>query len=178
MWPYLIAIGVLGAAGSLILGGALRGGDETPPPPTPTRHPSGARMRDPITTWAEQNRVHPSIPLAIRTVEAGRLPAVDPAGRPLIRFEAHVFIAQLRKAGVSEATIAATARRHFSFDKSEGWKNQRIAPRGAGDWRALHTGSQVDEHAAPRISGPSPKDPAPPARRPTAPRGGPPAAPW
>ena len=110
MWPYLIAIGVLGAAGSLILGGALRGGDETPPPPTPTRHPSGARMRDPITTWAEQNRVHPSIPLAIRTVEAGRLPAVDPAGRPLIRFEAHVFIAQLRKAGVSEATLLDLAR--------------------------------------------------------------------
>lgn len=98
---------------------------EAPQPQEPTPMPSGI--------------IDPRVAQAILEVESGgRTHGAD--GRIVIRFEAHIFKAQLG----NDALWA----NHFRTDATRPWVDQMWRRTEGDTWQMLHTGKQADEWAA------------------------------
>jgi hypothetical protein len=116
----------------------------TPPPvvgegPTPAPAPEPTPQPQPTPAPAPSGIIDPMVADAILRVESGgRTHGAD--GRVIIRFEAHVFKAQLGNDDLWG--------KHFSTDKQKPWENQLFRSHVDTPWWPIHTGKQDDEYGA------------------------------
>lgn len=82
--------------------------------------------------------IDPFVAQAILKIESGGI-THGGDGRPIIRFEAHIFKTYLKN--------DALWSQHFQVDSSKPWTNQMWRPSLGDTWRLVHTGKQVDEYA-------------------------------
>lgn len=89
-----------------------------------------------IDHLAADLEVEPAALAAVLEVEsAGQ--AIGSSGRPIIRFEAHVFVRR-----------HAQGASHYRHDAAKPWRGQQWRPYLEDPWRDVHTGAQADEWAA------------------------------
>lgn len=101
------------------------------PPPAPVESPKEPSM--------QANIIEPRVAQAILRIESGGR-TFGENGKPIIRFEAHIFRQQL---GDDEAW-----NHYFSTDATRGWVDQKFRKSPSEPWRTLHTGNQADEYVA------------------------------
>jgi len=82
--------------------------------------------------------IDPDYIRALLRVESGGS-GFSPAGRLIIRFEAHVFDSLTPNIDLYEKTLV--------YDKDEPWKYQEWRPSEDEDWRALHASQEEEWHA-------------------------------
>lgn len=80
--------------------------------------------------------IDPVTAAALLAVESGGQ-AFGADGRPIIRFEAHIFKNKLRDDALFD--------RHFSYDSEKPWVGQIWRPATNVAWRSIHTGKQADQ---------------------------------
>lgn len=106
----------------------------TPPVTAPTPEP-GPGPSEPLAAGI----IDPRVAQAILNIESGgRSFGAD--GKPLIRFEAHIFKQQMEMKGYWD--------NYFRTDPERGWVNQEWRRGEADPWKPIHTGNQADEYAA------------------------------
>jgi hypothetical protein len=94
-----------------------------PPPSSPASAPETAseNWRDVVQQEAARLKIEPAFAMAIVTVEAGKK-GLDQNGKPITRFEPHIFNDQLRKRGINEkhATAKGLGERQVDGVSCEG----------------------------------------------------------
>lgn len=101
--------------------------EPTPAPDQPQKPP----------TSTPTGIIDPRVAQAILNIESGGRTHGE-SGKPLIRFEAHVFKQYLE----NDALWA----RHFRTDPNKPWVNQEWRRNESDPWRPIHTGKQADEY--------------------------------
>lgn len=100
-------------------------GPQPVPPPQPPVKPA------PIAAGI----IEPRVAQAILKVESGGRTHGE-NGKPLIRFEAHIFVGKAGNTG------------HFRYHQQKPWTEQQWRKSAGDPWRNVHTGQQADEYAA------------------------------
>lgn len=83
--------------------------------------------------------IDPLVARAILQIESGGQ-MFGPTGKPIIRFEAHIFRHYLAN--------DALWSEYFQVDPNVPWTNQMWRQSPGGPWKQIHTGNQADEWAA------------------------------
>lgn len=113
--------------------------------PQPPQAPSGPTIPpappapQPALPVQPQGIVDPQVAAAVLAVESGGR-GFGSDGRPIIRFENHIFKTKLGNDALYDA--------HFTHDRERVWTGHNWRPQPNGPWRSTHTGVQADEWAA------------------------------
>lgn len=94
----------------------------------------GTPPDEPPTQPTAAGIIEPRVAQAILRIESGGR-THGPNGKPIIRFEAHIFVGKAGNTG------------HFRYNQQTPWTEQQWR-RDGGEWRNIHTGQQPDEYAA------------------------------
>lgn len=115
------------------------GNQPTPPAPTPGGVDENTNSPTPPPAPTLTGAIDPQVLEAILQVESnGRTHGPD--GRPLIRFEAHVFRDRAKDKGRVD--------QFFKFNPQKPWTEQMYRITVDHPWKPIHTGSQEDENNA------------------------------
>lgn len=87
------------------------------------------------TSPAPSGIIEPRVAQAILRIESGGRTHGE-NGKPLIRFEAHIFVGKAGNTG------------HFRYNQQKPWTEQQWRRDANAPWYDVHTGKQVDEYAA------------------------------
>lgn len=110
----------------------------TVPQPTTTHIPAVSKPQPATVPPLASGIIEPRTAQAILKIESGGRTHGD-NGKPIIRFEAHIFKTYLG----NDALWA----QHFRTDANRPWVDQMWRQSPADPWRVIHTGKQSDEYS-------------------------------